>query len=165
MPGWGAIIPFYNSYLLIKVAGRPGWWLILYFIPFVNIIIHIIVCIDVAKNFGHGAGYGILLWLFPFIMFLVLGFGSDQYQAGERLSRVARASSTKTGRKAEDPPPGPFARTAGTQLRRLPTNAGRMSPQGAEDSLELPDQVTARRREPWITATATTRGEARPLPS
>ena len=28
-PGWGAIIPFYNIYLIIKVAGRPGWWLIL----------------------------------------------------------------------------------------------------------------------------------------
>ncbi|MEI6724978.1 MAG: DUF5684 domain-containing protein, partial [Actinomycetes bacterium] len=34
-PGWGAIIPFYNTYLMIKVAGRPGWWLILYFIPIV----------------------------------------------------------------------------------------------------------------------------------
>jgi hypothetical protein len=79
-PGWGAIIPFYNWYLLIKVAGRPGWWFILYFIPFVNIVIHIIVCIDVAKNFEHGAGFGILLWLFPFIMFLVLGFGSSQYR-------------------------------------------------------------------------------------
>ena len=79
-PGWGAIIPFYNWYLLIKVAGRPGWWFILYFIPFVNIVIHIIVCIDVAKNFEHGTGFGILLWLFPFIMFLVLGFGGSQYR-------------------------------------------------------------------------------------
>ena len=79
-PGWGAIIPFYNWYLMIKVAGRPGWWLILYFIPIVNIIIHIIVSIDIAKNFGHGGGFGVLLWLFPFIMFLVLGFGSSQYR-------------------------------------------------------------------------------------
>jgi hypothetical protein len=79
LPGWGAIIPIYNTYLMIKMAGRPGWWLILYFIPFVNIIILIIVSIDVAKNFGHGAGYGILLWLFAPIMYLVLGFGSDEY--------------------------------------------------------------------------------------
>jgi hypothetical protein len=79
-PGWGAIIPFYNFYLMIKVAGHPGWWLILMFIPFVNFVILIIVCLGIAKNFGHGAGYGILLWLLPFIMFLVLGFGSDQYR-------------------------------------------------------------------------------------
>jgi len=79
-PGWGAIIPIYNLYLLIKVAGRPGWWLILYVIPFVGIIIWLIVSIDIAKNFGHGGGYGILLWLFAPIMYLVLGFGSDEYR-------------------------------------------------------------------------------------
>jgi hypothetical protein len=79
-PGWGAIIPIYNTYLMIKVAGRPGWWLILYFIPIVNVIILIIVSIDIAKNFGHGVGFGILLWLFAPIMYLILGFGSDEYK-------------------------------------------------------------------------------------
>ena len=79
-PGWGAIIPFYNTYLMIKVAGRPGWWLILFFIPIVNVIMWLIVALGIAENFGHGAGYGILLWLFAPIMFLVLGFGSDQYK-------------------------------------------------------------------------------------
>lgn len=79
-PGWGAIIPIYNIYLLCKVAGRPGWWVILFFIPFVNIVIHIIVAIDVSKNFGHGVGYGILIWLFPMIMYLILGFGSSEYR-------------------------------------------------------------------------------------
>jgi len=79
-PGWGAIIPIYNAYLLIKIAGRPGWWLILFFIPFLNFIMWIIVALDVAKNFGHGVGFGILLIFFPMIMYLVLGFGSSQYQ-------------------------------------------------------------------------------------
>lgn len=79
-PGWGAIIPFYNVYLMIKIAGRPGWWLILFFIPIVNIVIGIIVCLGISENFGHGAGYGILLWLFAPIMFLVLGFGGDVYK-------------------------------------------------------------------------------------
>ena len=62
------------------MANADAVVVILYFIPFVNIVIHIIVCIDVAKNFEQGAGFGILLWLFPFIMFLVLGFGSSQYR-------------------------------------------------------------------------------------
>lgn len=79
-PGWGAIIPFYNAYLMIKIAGRPGWWLILFFIPFVNIVMVLIVSLDIAKNFGHGAGFGILLWLFAPIMYLVLGFGSSEYR-------------------------------------------------------------------------------------
>ena len=69
-----------NTYFLIKVAGRPGWWLILMFIPLVNLIIWIILCIDVAKNFGKGTGFGVGLLLLPFIFFLILGFGSAQYQ-------------------------------------------------------------------------------------
>jgi hypothetical protein len=78
--GWGAIIPIYNVYLIIKMAGRPGWWLILYVIPIVNIIIGLIVAIDVSRNFGHGAGVGILLWLFPWFVYLYLGFGGSQYR-------------------------------------------------------------------------------------
>jgi hypothetical protein len=79
-PGWAAIIPIFNTYVLCKVAGRPGWWLILLLIPFVNLIIWIILCIDIAKNFGKGAGFGIGLILLPFIFFPILGFGSAQYQ-------------------------------------------------------------------------------------
>ncbi|MGA1264674.1 MAG: DUF5684 domain-containing protein [Prochlorothrix sp.] len=28
-PGWAVFVPFYNVYISLKVAGRPGWWLIL----------------------------------------------------------------------------------------------------------------------------------------
>lgn len=90
-PGWGALIPFYNLYLLIKIAGRPGWWLVLCFIPLVNVIIVLIVSLDIAKNFGKGAGFGVLLWLFPMIMYLVLGFGSAQY-AGAPAASAAPAA-------------------------------------------------------------------------
>ena len=79
-PGWAAIIPIVNLYFLCKVAGRPGWWLILLLIPFVDIVIFIIVDIDIAKRFGKGAGFGIGLFLLPFIFFPILAFGSAQYQ-------------------------------------------------------------------------------------
>jgi hypothetical protein len=78
--GWAAIIPVVNTYFLCKVAGRPGWWVILMFIPFVNLIIFTILCMDLAISFGKWTGFGAgLLWL-PFIFFLILGFGSAQYQ-------------------------------------------------------------------------------------
>ena len=80
-PGWGAIIPIYNTYLLVKTAGRPGWWVILYFIPLVNIIIHLIVSLDVARNFGKGSAFGVFgLWIFAPIGYPILGFGGAQYQ-------------------------------------------------------------------------------------
>ncbi len=79
-PGWAAIIPIYNTYILCKIAGRPGWWIILLFIPLVNIIIIAILSIDVAKSFGKGVGFGIGLWLLGMIFYPILGFGSAQYQ-------------------------------------------------------------------------------------
>ena len=80
-PGWAALIPIYNLYVLLMVAKRPGWWLLLYLIPIVNIVIGIIVAIDVAKNFGKGPGFGIGLALLSIVFYPILAFGDAQYQA------------------------------------------------------------------------------------
>ena len=79
-PGWASIIPIYNLYIWCKIVGRPGWWILLMFIPFVNIIVGIILCIDMAKSFGKGVGFGIGLALLGIIFWPILGFGSAQYQ-------------------------------------------------------------------------------------
>ncbi|MBX3412688.1 MAG: signal peptidase I [Pirellulales bacterium] len=79
-PGWASIIPFYNMYVLTEIAGRPILWFILMLIPCVNIIAHIVVSIDVAKNFGKDTLYGVGLILFPFIFYPLLGFGDAKYQ-------------------------------------------------------------------------------------
>jgi hypothetical protein len=79
-PGWAAIIPFYNTYTMCKIAGKSGWWLILLFIPLVNIIVLIILMHAISKAFGHGAGFTVGLVLLPFIFIPILGFGSSQYR-------------------------------------------------------------------------------------
>jgi hypothetical protein len=80
-PGWAAIVPIYNIYVMLKIAGRPGWWLLLYLIPLVNIIVHLVVSIDIAKAFGKSTAFGVVgLWLFSFIGFLMLGFDDSKYQ-------------------------------------------------------------------------------------
>jgi hypothetical protein len=79
-PGWASLIPIYNLYVLCKIAGRPGWWLLLMLIPLVNFIIIIILCIDIAKSFGNGIGFGLGLIFLGFIFWPILGFGSAQYQ-------------------------------------------------------------------------------------
>ncbi|MET0782030.1 MAG: DUF5684 domain-containing protein [Microbacterium sp.] len=78
--GWLAIIPIVNLFVLTKIAGFSYWLGLLYLIPIVNIVLHIIVALRVGKGFGKGAGFSIfLLWLFSFIGYLILGFGSDTY--------------------------------------------------------------------------------------
>lgn len=79
-PGWAAIIPIYNVYILLKIVEKPIWWLILFFIPLVNFVVAIIVSIGVANKFGKGTGFGIGLAFLPIIFYLILGFGSARYQ-------------------------------------------------------------------------------------
>ncbi len=77
--GWFAIIPILNTYILIKIAGREGWWLILFFIPCVSIVVGFIVMIDVAAKFSKSVAYGVGMVLLPFIFFPLLGFGDAEY--------------------------------------------------------------------------------------
>jgi hypothetical protein len=81
-PGWSAIIPVYNLYVLTQIASRPGWWVLLLFVPIVNIVIGIVLAIDVAKAFGKGTGFGLGLALLSFIFYPILGFGDATYQGG-----------------------------------------------------------------------------------
>ena len=79
LPGWGALIPIYNTILWLRVAGRPVWWFLLLLIPIVNLVIYIIVNYDVATKFGKGIAFTLGLILLPYIFYLILGFGSAEY--------------------------------------------------------------------------------------
>lgn len=79
-PGWKSLIPFYSMYILLKIIGRPGWWLLLYFVPVVNFVVLIINSIDLAKVFGRSTAFGVVaLGLFPFVGYFILGFGKSTY--------------------------------------------------------------------------------------
>jgi signal peptidase I len=50
--GWKAIIPLYNIYVMIKLSGRPLWWMFLLIIPGINFLIAIGITIDFVKSYG-----------------------------------------------------------------------------------------------------------------
>lgn len=78
-PGWAAIIPIYNLYVLCKIGGKPGWWVILFLVPVVNFIISALVSIGVAERFGKSTAFGIGLWLLGFIFYPLLAFSDARY--------------------------------------------------------------------------------------
>ena len=78
-PGWAAIIPIYNLVVLLRVAGRPWWWIFLLLIPVVNLVITILVSVDVANAFGKGAGFALGLAFLGFVFYPILGFGDARY--------------------------------------------------------------------------------------
>jgi len=78
--GWQSIIPIYNLFVLVKISGKPWWWFLLFLVPVVSVIIHILVHIALAERFGKGVLYGLGLAFLGFIFFPMLAFGSAEYQ-------------------------------------------------------------------------------------
>ena len=78
-PGWASIVPIYNMIVMLQIADKPLWWIILYFVPIANIIIPILVSIAIAEKFGKGAGFGIGLAFLPVIFYPILAFSDAQY--------------------------------------------------------------------------------------
>jgi hypothetical protein len=78
-PGWACIIPIYNLIVLYKIIGKPWWWLLLLFIPIVNLVISIMVANQLSVRFGKGVGFTLGLLFLPFIFIPVLGLGSAKY--------------------------------------------------------------------------------------
>lgn len=79
-PGWAAIVPIYNAFILLEIVGKPLWWIVLFFIPVINLVAFLLVCIDLAKRFGKSLAFGFGLTFLSFVFFPILGFGEAQYQ-------------------------------------------------------------------------------------
>lgn len=49
---WEAAVPVYNAVVLMKIINRPVWWVILLFIPVVNLIMFPVVWVEILRSFG-----------------------------------------------------------------------------------------------------------------
>src|SRR5690625_1621317 len=49
---WEAAIPIYNAIVLMKIINRPAAWVILLFIPIVNLIMFPVIWVETARSFG-----------------------------------------------------------------------------------------------------------------
>ncbi len=101
-PGWGSIVPIYNTYLLVMVAKRPvSFFIALIAMSFVGnffdevpmialilalgqFVLYVIIASDISRLFGKGTGFTVGLVLLPFIFYPILGFGGAEYEAREQ---------------------------------------------------------------------------------
>jgi len=60
--------------LMLDIARKPVWWVLLLAIPLLNLIIYILVLIGVAEARGKGAIWGIIAAFIPIIGFPYLAF-------------------------------------------------------------------------------------------
>lgn len=71
--GWLAWIPIVNIVLMCNIAKKPVWWIILCFIPLVNIVILIILWMGIAEARNKPSWWGILL-IVPIVGIIVPGY-------------------------------------------------------------------------------------------
>ena len=65
---WEAIVPIYNAVVLMKIINRPWWWVILLFIPIINLFMIPVVWVETIRSFGRNSRPE------TFLVILTLGF-------------------------------------------------------------------------------------------
>src|ERR1700749_3045127 len=64
-PAWQALVPIYNTWLMLKIAGRPAFWFFLQFIPVVGWFITLGLLVEFIKVFGKFKFYEHALTVLP----------------------------------------------------------------------------------------------------
>ncbi len=70
---WLAWIPIANIFLMLNIAKKPVWWIILFFIPLVSLVMAILVWMGIAEERGKPNWWGILL-IVPGVGLIVPGY-------------------------------------------------------------------------------------------
>lgn len=81
-PGWAAIIPLYNIYVMLQIIKKPGWWILLFLIPYVNIVMAVLLAIGLAKAFGKSVVFGIVFLMIIPVGQFIIAFGDSKYVYG-----------------------------------------------------------------------------------
>jgi len=71
--GWLAWIPIANIILMLNIARKPIWWIVLCLIPLVNIVIFIIMWMGIAEARNKPGWWGVLM-IVPVVSLIVPGY-------------------------------------------------------------------------------------------
>jgi signal peptidase I len=84
---WEAAIPIYNAVVLMKIIKRPWWWVILLFIPIVNLIMFPVIWVETVRSFGKNSTLDTILAILTLGLYIVYlnYFGDVQYKADRSL--------------------------------------------------------------------------------
>ena len=84
---WQAAVPVYNAVILMKIIGRPKWWVILLFIPTINIILFGVIWIETLRSFGKNSSLDTAFGILTFGLYTyTINYNENvQYQADRSL--------------------------------------------------------------------------------
>ena len=84
---WEALIPVYNAVVLMEIIRRPKWWVVLLFIPIINLMIFPVVWVETLRSFGKNSSLDTALGILTFGLYTYTINYSDnvQYEADRSL--------------------------------------------------------------------------------
>lgn len=133
--GWKFLIPIYGTIVLLKITGRPWWWVFYLFIPVIGWLIAIGVVADFIKSFGRNKLSDIAMAvILPFIYMPYLAFKKDVTYKGPATEIVSKKSVTQEWTEAIG-----FAVIAATLIRWLIMEAYTIPTPSMENSLLVGD--------------------------
>ena len=50
-----AAVPIYNSVILLRIIGRPSWWVVLLYFPIVNLLMLPVIWVETVRKFGKNS--------------------------------------------------------------------------------------------------------------
>ena len=89
---WQAAIPVYNAIVLMQIINRPKWWVVMLFIPIINLIIFPVVWVEIARSFGKNSTTDTLLTLLSFGLYIYVINYRDQSNYIENRSLQPRTA-------------------------------------------------------------------------
>ena len=63
---WEAVVPIYNAVILMDIIRRPRWWVILLFIPIINLMLFPVIWVETLRSFGKNSAIDTALGLLSF---------------------------------------------------------------------------------------------------
>ena len=79
-PGWAILIPIYNIIVMMQIIKKPLWWVIMLFIPLVNVVFCILIAYNMVLKFGQPGWHVVLALFIGIIYYPYLAFSKAEYQ-------------------------------------------------------------------------------------
>jgi len=70
---WMAWVPILNLWLMVQIGEKEAWWIILFFIPVLNLVAAIVVTMAIAERVDKPSWWGILI-IVPVVNLIVPGY-------------------------------------------------------------------------------------------
>ncbi|MFL9842808.1 signal peptidase I [Flavobacterium rhizosphaerae] len=88
---WEAAIPIYNAVVLMRILKRPVYWVILLFVPVVNLIMFPVIWVDILRAFGKNKTSDLILGIITCGLYIYyINYTQDVTYIPNREDRVEK---------------------------------------------------------------------------